>query len=169
MILIGAGAFENKYNRDLMKIRIERLTSDEGIEVQNLMDTFHTGNLDNESFGRFGELMSKADSFLYQPKIKEQINLDIEIFQSVWNEASKLRETGELIHRAKNISCPVVAFHGDFDPHPIDGIEIPLSKRLSNFKMIRLERCGHTPWNEPYAKTRFFTEISNELFFVKHS
>jgi pimeloyl-ACP methyl ester carboxylesterase len=48
----------------------------------------------------------------------------------------------------KNIECPVVAIHGDYDPHPADGVRIPLSNVLKDFRFILLGKCGHVPWFE---------------------
>lgn len=39
----------------------------------------------------------------------------------------------------------VVALHGDYDPHPITGVELPLSTRLNNFRLIALDKYGHKP------------------------
>jgi len=50
-----------------------------------------------------------------------------------------LRDTNELLKCADKIECPVVAIHGDYDSHPIEGVEKPLSGKLSNFKMIKIE------------------------------
>jgi pimeloyl-ACP methyl ester carboxylesterase len=74
-----------------------------------------------------------------------------------------LRETNELINCANLITIPVVAIHGDYDSHPIDGVEKPLSENLSDFKMITINDCGHTPWRERYAKDAFFKILRKEL------
>ena len=163
LILISSAAFESKYNSDLMSIRLNRLNPDDRIEAERLLSVINSEDSDHESLNRFGKLMSIADSYDYQPEDNDSVDLDMAIYQSVWSEASKLRETNELIRCADKIKCPVVAIHGDYDSHQIDGVERPLSEKIVDFKMIRIEKCGHTPWRERYAKDIFFKILRNEF------
>ncbi|MHA7111033.1 alpha/beta fold hydrolase [Sunxiuqinia elliptica] len=163
LILIGSGAFDEKYNKNLIDIRLSRLSQANREEAEYLLCKIHSGNTDNQTLRDFGRLMNLADSFDYEGNSQEQIELDMEIYQSVWPEASKLRATKKLLHRAANISCPVVAIHGSYDPHPIDGVEQPLAALLPDFKMIRLNKCGHTPWFEKQASVQFFEILREEL------
>ena len=163
LILVGAGSFESKYNKDLMKIRLERLNHQDRAEVEMLMAQICLGCSDNQVLKRFGKLMTIADSYDLVDDLEDDVVLNMEIHSLVWTEAARLRETNELISCASNIACPVVAFHGDYDSHPIEGVEKPLSERLNDFKMIRLPKCGHTPWKERYAKDEFYRLLKNEL------
>lgn len=96
--------------------------------------------------------------------LESKYNEDLmEIYQSVWREAARLRDTNELINCADKIACPIVVFHGEFDPHPIDGVEKPLSERVENTKIVRLPKCGHTPWKEVFAKDEFYRLLRDEL------
>jgi pimeloyl-ACP methyl ester carboxylesterase len=83
--------------------------------------------------------------------------------ESVWAEAEKMRSSGELLLHASRISCPVLAIHGDYDPHPFKGIKLPLGKRLRDFRFLLLEECGHEPWNEISVKNRFYDILEMEL------
>jgi pimeloyl-ACP methyl ester carboxylesterase len=74
-----------------------------------------------------------------------------------------LRKSGELLRIAGNINCPVVAIHGDYDPHPAEGVSKLLSNAIRDFKFIFIEKCGHEPWNEKYAKEEFYRILSEEL------
>lgn len=163
LIIISSGAFKSKYNQDLMEIRLNRLNPQERKEAKELISFINSDKSDNESLKRFGELMTIADSYDYLPKENDSVELDLTIFQSIWAEASRLRDTNELINHSDKIECPVVAIHGDYDSHPIEGVEKPLTNRLTNFKMIRIEKCGHTPWKERFAKDRFFELLRKEL------
>jgi pimeloyl-ACP methyl ester carboxylesterase len=57
----------------------------------------------------------------------------------------------------------VVAIHGDYDPHPADGINIPLSNALPDFRFVLLEHCGHYPWIEWQAQVKFYEILVEEL------
>ncbi len=163
LILVSAGAFENEYNNDLIITRLNRLDQKDRLEAERLILIINSGRPDNSIFKQFGKLMTIADSYDCLPSDNNSVDLNIEIYQAVWAEASKLRETKELINCANLISIPVVAIHGDHDSHPIDGVKIPLSKGLSDFRMIIIKDCGHTPWRERFAKDVFFEILRKEL------
>jgi hypothetical protein len=42
-------------------------------------------------------------------------------------------------------------------------VEAPLAGRLPYFRMRLLERCGHTPWLERWAREEFFRVLREEL------
>ena len=163
LILISSGAFENNYNNDLMTIRLNRLNQNNKKEAERIISAITSGDSNNETLKRFGALMAIADSYEYESFDNDLVDIDLTLYQSVWKEASQLRDTNELINCAEKIECPVVAIHGDYDPHPIDGVEKPLSNKLKDFKMIRIEKCGHTPWKERYAKDMFYDILRKEL------
>ena len=85
------------------------------------------------------------------------------IFQNVWKQAEQLRKSGELLELAKDIQCPVLAIHGDYDPHPAEGLQKPLSVLLKDFRFILLPKCGHKPWIERNAKEKFFVILEKEI------
>lgn len=73
------------------------------------------------------------------------------------------RRSGALLGLAQQILCPVVALHGDCDPHPAEGVEKPLSNVLREFRFILLKHCGHTPWIERQACEEFYAALIAEL------
>jgi len=86
-----------------------------------------------------------------------------DIFHGVWKDAAELRRSGKLLELARHVRCPVVAIHGDYDPHPAAGVQEPLSATLTSFRFILLKNCGHTPWIEREARARFYEIIEEEL------
>jgi pimeloyl-ACP methyl ester carboxylesterase len=88
-----------------------------------------------------------------------------DIYQSVWKEASHLRQTGELLQLGKKILCPVVALHGDWDPHPAKGVSEPLQATLKSFQFTLLENYGHKPWIEKRAKDKFYSILEEVIDF----
>jgi len=95
------------------------------------------------------------------------IEFQPDIFQSVWKEAEELRKSGELLKSGHEIQCPVIAIHGDYDPHPVKGVEEPLSRTLRDFKLLKLDKCGHCPWNERNAKDKFYSILEKELILLR--
>ena len=165
LILIGSGPFEEKYALRLMETRLSRLNEEEKKEVLSLMEILNSPETENKSTAmtKLGKLINKTDIYEPLPHNSETLDCQQEVFQKVWSEANELRKSGRLLQLGKQIICPVVAIHGDYDPHPAEGIKAPLSHILENFRFIRLEKCGHEPWIERHAKDRFYKTLREEL------
>lgn len=167
LILISSGPFKEEYAENIMDIRFSRLSAEERERAQKLFIELKqsTDREKRQGFIEFGRLMSKADTFsLIKDSInKTEIDFRIEIFRSVWPEAEKLRADGTLLELGKFIKCPVTAFHGDYDPHPANGVKDTLPEFVSDFKFILLDNCGHTPWIESQAKEKFLNLLISQL------
>ena len=165
LILISSAPFEEKYIKDTIKIRMNRLNQDEKDELNSIYELLNSTeeSIRNIAFEGLGKLMMKIDSYELVSYNNAKVKYQADIFQKVWSEASLLRKSGYLLKIGKKIQCPVVAFHGDHDPHPFKGVEEPLSKILKNFKFILLEECGHYPWLERKATERFYEKLIQEL------
>ena len=165
LILVGSGPYEDKYAVNIMKTRISRLSKVEREETFSLMlvlNDLSTGDK-NASLARFGQLISLADSYDPLPHNNELLECRYDINKNVWEEASEFRSSGKLLELGKNILCPVVAIHGDYDPHPFEGVRDPLSRVLKDFRFILLEKCGHMPWIEREAKEKFYNLLKKEI------
>jgi len=165
LIFVSSGPFEEMYTKNIHRTRMSRLSEKERLEVESLMRKIEDPETDdkNELFERFGRLISKAD--VYDPITieSEDIRFDLDQFQKVWPEAEKLRQSGELLKLGKQIRCPVVAIHGDYDPHPAKGVQEPLSRILKDFRFVLLQKCGHKSWIERQAKERFLHVLEKEI------
>ncbi len=165
LILIGSGVYEEKYAANIMKTRLSRLSEGEREEALSLMETLNDPAVEdkNDPMARLGKLVSKADSYSPLPHDSEILEYQHDIYQGVWEHARELRSSGKLLELGKRIRCPVIAIHGDYDPHPSQGIKKPLSRILKNFQFILLEKCGHYPWIERSARDRFYNILKNEV------
>lgn len=168
LILIAGGPFEEKYAGRVHQTRFSRLDEKERAEVSSLIEILNNPATDNKdaAFERFGTLYSKADA--YYPisngsDLSDAIDYRFEIFQNVWKEGAELRWSGELLQFGKRIACPVTAIHGDYDPHPAEGVEKPLSAVLKDFRFVLLKNCGHKPWVEKEVREEFIRIIKEEL------
>jgi pimeloyl-ACP methyl ester carboxylesterase len=165
LILVSSGPFEEKYAQDIMKVRLHRLAEPERLELAALVDRLGGSAADdkNNIMARMGELISRADAYDLLRHEDEALEVDFRVFENVWNDAEALRSSGELLQLAGKIQCPVTAIHGDYDPHPAEGVRKPLSDMLREFRFILLKNCGHTPWIERQARGEFFKIIKQEL------
>jgi pimeloyl-ACP methyl ester carboxylesterase len=165
LILVGSGPFEGKYADNIVPDRLNRLGEEERIEAFNLIEIINdptTGDKD-KPMARLGELFAKADTFNALPQKSETLEFSEEINRKVWAETKKLRVSGELLEMGKKIKCPVVAIHGDYDPHLAEGVKEPLSRVLTDFQFILLEKCGHEPWIERYARDAFYNILKRNI------
>jgi pimeloyl-ACP methyl ester carboxylesterase len=166
LFLVSSPVFDNTYAKDISQTQIERLSDDDRLKFQQLMNSLSDPALKEKDaiFLQMGRLISKTDAYdPILPYNDEIIECSYEQYQQVWGEAVKLRKSGKLLELGKHIHCPVVAIHGFYDSRPIEGIEVPLSSVLSNFRSFRLEKCGHHPWFEKSARKEFFEILVSEI------
>jgi pimeloyl-ACP methyl ester carboxylesterase len=168
LILVSSGPFEEKYAGRIHAARLARLAPPERSEMESiaaiLSDPDAAGS--ETAFARLAVLASKADAADPMPGHAVQaddVRLDPEIFKSVWKDAAEWRRNGRLLESAARIACPVIAIHGDADPHPFEGVREPLSRVVKDFHFILLERCGHRPWIERHAREAFYRCLEREL------
>lgn len=74
----------------------------------------------------------------------------------IWEEAAKLRTTGELIAAFRRIRNKIYLLQGAIDPHPANGVKIPLQENGISCESYVLDRCGHSSFMEKYAKEEFY-------------
>jgi len=168
IIFVGSGPFEIKYVDRINKARRMRLTGTEGKEYDCLFKKLGAGNATAKDglLKKLGDLVAKTDNyctFNVPTDDSDIIQADVELYKSIWNEAAAMRKSGELLEQASRVTCPVVAIHGVYDPHPADGVKLPLEDRLSGFTFYLLEKCGHSPWRERYAAERFYEILKEEI------
>ena len=169
LILVGSGSFEQKYVAHIWRNRMSRLSPEEGDEYCQIVKVLHnpknTGG--DDLLSRLGMLAQKADSFDViaddLTPVPALSNTPAAIYQGVWPEADSLRRSGDILRLGSGVRCPVVVIHGDCDPTPVEGIQEPLAGVLSNLRVVVLDKCGHDPWRERYARDRFFSILDDEL------
>ncbi len=167
LILIGSAPYEEKYALNITQTRLIRLSDEKRAEALSLMETLNDPAVANKNtpLARLGKLLSQADSYDPLPHDDEILECRYDVFQGVWEQAEQLRGSGKLLELGRVIKCPVVAIHGDYDPHPAAGVAEPLSRTLKDFRFILLEKCGHRPWLERSARDRFYDILKQELAF----
>ena len=165
LILVACAPLEDKYASNIMKTRLERLDEKDAGVLSMLMNQINTspGDKKDPIFLEIAGLMRKTDTF--QPEIAayRDVNFEYKIYESVWTEAERMRSGGELLMHACSVRCPVLAIHGDYDPHPYIGVKIPLEKAINDFRFHLLDKCGHEPWNEISAKNAFYDLLEKEI------
>ena len=112
------------------------------------------------------ELTSKSDNYAVADFLDDEgkkISVDGAQFIRVWSEAAQLRSDGVLLETVASISVPIVVIHGRDDPHPAEGMIEPLRRKNREVTTYLLDRCGHYPWKEKYARKQFWEIVIAEL------
>lgn len=165
LILVSSGPFEPAYAARLTESRLSHLSREKKEKMNLLIAQLKAGTINDGGFARFGQLAEETDSYdrIREDPVPLVNEPQAAVFQKVWEEADELRESGKLCELGKLIQCEVVAVHGDYDPHPYEGVREPLSQILKDFRFILLPRCGHEPWLERHAKDEFFRILKKEV------
>lgn len=135
LILIGCGPLKQEYLADILRVRNER--REQGLDTDN-----------------YCALPGSGGDMLY---------FDEGQHLSLMEEITGMRKSGELLKRALRVQCPVTMIHGEYDPHPAAGSAGLLEGKLPHFHSYLLEKCGHDPWKETYAREEFIRIIKEEL------
>ncbi|HBE80668.1 MAG TPA: alpha/beta hydrolase [Firmicutes bacterium] len=168
LILVGSGPFEIEYVAEIDQNRMKHLTQPEITQYYALLtalDAEETKNKD-QLMQQLGGLVEKADNFCaveIETDHDECFPVCGDMYSTIWAEASELREKGKLLALADKITCPVVIIHGEHDPHPLDGVRVPLEKRIKDLRIHSLKKCGHNPWKEKYARALFYEILRKEM------
>lgn len=72
-----------------------------------------------------------------------------------WRDVLRLQRDGIEPAAFRRITAPVLMVHGDSDPHPGAATRDVLRTVVPQLEYVELERCGHTPWRERFARAEF--------------
>lgn len=164
VILLGSGAFDDKYLNTMMIDRMAKLTDQEEekakIYFENLSEGVCPKMLDD-----FNYIMSKMDS--YNLIRSEKLDsFDLQGHHKLMKEINALRRSFELLNYGHKIKGQVVVMHGLSDSHPLQGITEPFDRINLDYKLYTYEKCGHSPWLEVYAKDQFLMDIYDETNYI---
>ncbi len=153
IILVGCGPLEDKYVCEIGARRLENLSEEEGAIFQRLTDNCAT----DEDMEKIPEIFEKSDNYcLENADLHRADKTDSQMHNLVWEEAAKLRTQGNILTSFKQIKCKMVLIQGESDPHPARSITMPLLENGIECETYILEKCGHNPFMEKYAKESFY-------------
>jgi pimeloyl-ACP methyl ester carboxylesterase len=165
LILVASAVFDGKYTIMIQPTRLARMSDaqkrESALLEERLLRT--QGKEKDAVFLQLASLDSLVDGYDPLPFENPFLDVSFEIYGKVWREVRTLRRSGELLAYGKKITCPVVALHGTYDPHPFEGVRKPLTSVLKDFRFKLVERCGHYPWIERQAKETFYKILKEEL------
>lgn len=165
LILVSSAPFQSPDADRIDDIRRERIGEEDSVRLIRTLSEFESASAGRKSelFAGLASIFRKADAFSLLDQPEPETDISFAQYEAIWKEADDLRSSGKLIDLVSGISCPVLAIHGDHDPHPAAGVEKPMRKIIPGFRFELLEKCGHEPWNERFARDRFFELLLPEI------
>ena len=164
VILIGCAPLEESYVSQIAERRKENMSPQEAEEFEEILRRLEDGAGENDAYlRRLGEICGRADGYQEEELWDEQADVNGDLYEKAWNEAAGLRKSGKLLERFAKITCPVVLIQGAADPHTDEGVIQPLKECNVYIKSYVLDKCGHTPWREKYAREKFAGVLCSEL------
>lgn len=153
IILIGSGPLEDKYVSEIGTRRLQNLSKEDGAIFQRLIDNQAT----DEDMEKIPSVFEKSDNYCLGNREEHKADkTDSEMYNKVWSEAAKLRTSGKLLASFQNIKCKIYLIQGQADPHPVKGVTVPLQENGVSCETYVLEKCGHSPFMERYAKDELY-------------
>lgn len=169
LILVASGLFEDALAGTIMETRLSRLAPEQRTGLDDIfraMDAVESSPERDNLLARAAPYFIETDTFesnILDSQRKSTLAYQYDLHTAVWAEMRELRASGTLLDMGRAIRCPVVAIHGEYDPHPAAGIAEPLARTLPDFRFHLLPRCGHYPWLETHARDDFFRLLRSEI------
>jgi pimeloyl-ACP methyl ester carboxylesterase len=165
LVLVGSAPFRARDAVGIDRRRWLRMTPAERRELGALWRTASDPHkrLSSRSMHRIMEIFEGADSYELLPHSPTESRFEPRVFFPVWRQADRLRRSGALERSLRAVRVPVLVLHGRYDPHPARGVVAPLRKAGVDVRVVRLDRCGHSPWRERYGRVPFLRELRIEV------
>jgi len=165
LVLVGTPPPDAKNLPPLTPVWLSRLSEAERVKFLALEDTVWDGAKEDKSasMGKLFRLITKGESYHLVPSKDDVLEYQVDMNVAIFRELDKLPMSVDILELGRQITCPVTAIHGDYDPRPAAAVKAPLAGIIKNFRFILLEKCGHYPWMESYARDEFFEILKNEI------
>jgi len=164
LVLIGSAVFDAECSARIGDIRKGRLNEKQRRRLDEIKSRINDSEVNGRIAEVWGELSFYTDTYDPITDDLEVIEVQYDLSARVWSEFKALRDRpGYLKSEFSKINIPTVVIHGDYDPHPIEGIRPFLESCLKNIRFYILPKCGHYPWIERHARERFYEILEKEL------
>jgi pimeloyl-ACP methyl ester carboxylesterase len=166
LILVGSAVFDKKSSASIEGRRQARLSDARRRQFEDVEK-----KLEEAGESEKGRLMDEWGGILFEADVYDAVTNDLEvletrydIFTNVWPDFVVLRDRpGFLKSEFSRIDLPTMVIHGEYDPHPIEGIRPFLKECIPDIRFEILPRCGHYPWIEKHARDKFFAIVRDEI------
>lgn len=165
VVLIGCGPLEDKYIAEISLRRLENLSGEDA----NLYKRLINNQVTDEDMKRVPVMLEKSDNFCLEEKeLHGADKTDSEMYNLIWSQAATLRTDGKLLEAFQKIKSKIYLIQGEYDPHPVKGVTIPLQENNIPCQSYALKKCGHSPFMEKYAKDEFYNILHTIIWHGKY-
>lgn len=161
VILVGCPPLEESYGENIHERRMKRLSKEEQERFVWYMS--HISAVSEKGWEELRHLVMKADQYAQKSNPASYAQLDGKMYERVWTEAMAMRRSGDLMRYIQSVACPIHIIHGDYDPHPLEGVINPLDSLCIPYRLQTLQKCGHAPFDEKFAEERFYQVLEQIL------
>lgn len=153
VVLVGCPPLQDQYVEDIHSRRMQNLSQAEREIFRRLAEN----RASDEDMGKIPQILERSDNYcLEYSEIPENLMADSRMHNCIWSEAAALRTAGDLLAAFQRIRSKLYLIQGAVDPHPAEGVIRPLEEKEISCETYILERCGHSPFQERYAKEEFY-------------
>jgi pimeloyl-ACP methyl ester carboxylesterase len=165
LILIGCPPLEAAHAGKIPETRLSRLDEEQKAAFLSLLDDLNKDDTgaSEKTLRKLDRMVQKTDSFDPEDEYEDTVMPDPGLFRKIWAEAAELRNKGVFVQALHAIKVPVIGIHGDYDPHPAEGIRDYLQDPGKDREFTILEHCGHKPWTERRAGREFYELLLSHI------
>ena len=163
LALVGCGTFDKAARARMRELIEERTTAD---LRQRMADVDAAEPDPGERMRRKHEVADSIYTFAAaapEPDAGPAEPFDLKAHTETWNDMLREQEAGRYPAAFAAIRSPVLMLHGTYDPHPGPMIRAGLAPYLPELEYRELDRCGHSPWAERFAREEFFAVLREWL------
>ncbi len=156
LVIIGCSTLDKNSRAVMEKIRKERIDEKIAREFEEIEAQYDDADA---RLGAFGAMYQRIDSYDLKRPPEKKFRCDAAGHTQSWADLMRLEDEGVYPRQFAKINSPVLMMHGDFDSHPGDMIAENLSHYLPQLEYVEFEKCGHYPWLEKAAATKFYKAL----------
>ena len=160
VVLVGCPPLEQLYTEHIHERRMRKLMPKEHEQFHWYMT--HMDRIAEQEWKELRNLLEKTDYYEKIPDVKWFGRINGNMYERIWVEAAAMRQNGELLRYIQSVTCPIDIIHGEQDPHPLEGVVVPLDRLCIPYRLYALPKCGHVPFIEVHAVERFY-EILDQI------
>jgi pimeloyl-ACP methyl ester carboxylesterase len=156
--LVGCGAFEEDSRDAGVQVREQRILDYIEKHPEHKADL----ELDlGEQIMKWHEMTDAFEPLPYENEASEPF--DMKGHTETWEDMVRCQRENIYPQSFSSVISPVIMLHGKQDPHPGKVIRDSLKEFIPQLEYHELERCGHDPVVEKYAREEFFAVLKGWL------
>jgi pimeloyl-ACP methyl ester carboxylesterase len=166
LALVGCGTYDVAARESYDQMMRARLSSEDRAALKALTGRVEKARDPDERarlLKRRGELWNRVLSVDLVQHQRSDFPEDPRGREETWNDVLRLQEAGIEPEAFRAIRVPVAMVHGDDDPHPGEATYETLRRHIPQLAYVHFGKCGHIPWLERHARTRFLDALRTWL------